>query len=548
MVARVFRSSTTVTLDGTTVADILLVGGGAAGSANSKGGDPGTVILQLGYILVAGTYTISLGQGGLTGGAKGGDTILGSTAAGNLFVARGGSGSLATNNVVNGIAGIGPTVSSSYVVVENLNAASGLRQIDVPDRDAPYVLCIEMGVFCDMDVAAPGKNAGADAAALPNTGSGGSGGSSGGQGGSGLVVIRMLSTSSSSSLPNIAGCMADCQGMQLGSVFTTGTYSIPFLTDTVVDLLLIGGGAGGTTAAGGGAGEVQFYRGFLVPAGSYNFVVGTGGSAGANGGDTYISTGGLGTSILIARGGKAAGGAAGGGPGVVGYAYATFGGNAGGQPFLCSGSPCQPGGGGGAGGSGGNASSSSSPGAGGAGIVTATLKAGETFNLCTYFANMALNLPGGVCSGFAEGGKSSLSSVSSLPGSGGWLATVPGSSGLIAIQNAVAQADLPALCYGMCMEAALRGRFCPVGTYLNASRACVPCAKNTYRDLSMQDGRQCTPCLAGFVTAGAGAASALACKNWCFASRKEMGLVTVDTFPKVYLAGSNGTAAVLSKV
>ncbi len=49
--------------------------------------------------------------------------------------------------------------------------------------------------------------------------------------------------------------------------------------------------------------------------------------------------------------------------------------------------------------------------------------------------------------------------------------------------------------------------------------------------------------------AGGGAASALACKNWCVAVRKELGLVTVDTFPKVVvLNGSLTGSTSLTKV
>ena len=138
-------------------------------------------------------------------------------------------------------------------------------------------------------------------------------------------------------------------------------------------------------------------------------------------------------------------------------------------------------------------------------------------------------------------------------GSGGWSTTIAGSSGLIAIRNSqgFGGVELAGYCESMCMEKSLRGgdKFCAPGAFLDDG-VCTACPRNSYRDLSMQDGRQCTLCLNGFVTSAVatGAASALACKNWCTAARKETGLVTVDTFPRVAVGDAGGGAGTLVKV
>lgn len=342
MVARSFRASAQVTFNDAVLADILVVGGGAAGSTLFRGGDPGTMILQLNYTLPRGTYAVTIGNGGASASASGGDSSLG-----DLFVARGGSGMVATNNVVNGIVGIGPTLSSSYVVLESY--ASGVQQIDVPERDTPFFLCNEMGIACGVQMVAPGQNTG-DAAAVPNTGSGGDGGSYGGLGGSGIVVIRVLGLAPANI--TVGDCVSVCMDMTINSNLQQST-TIPFYSATFVDLLLVGGGAGGTNSTGGGSGAVIFYREFLMPAGVYVFTVGAGGAAHTSGGDTSIG------SLFVARGGSASTGMSGGGTGnsslvvagnlvvagsVAEFSYATFSGAVAGSPFLCSGKACQPGG------------------------------------------------------------------------------------------------------------------------------------------------------------------------------------------------------------
>ena len=262
MVARSFRENGVFTLSDAIVADILVVGGGQAGSALSRGGDPGTLVLQLNYTLPAGTYAVTIGNGGFQASIGGSDSSLG-----DLFVARGGSGTVATNNVVNGINGIGPTLSSSYVVLESY-ASSGVQQMEVPDRDMPFMLCSEMGIACSVQMASAGKNAG-DSAAVPNTGSGGDGGSYGGSGGSGIVVIRMLGLTTANI--SVASCVSSCIDLTINSIFAS-SQSITFENEIMVDLLLVGGGSGGTNSTGGGSGAVIFFREFLMPAGMPCFV------------------------------------------------------------------------------------------------------------------------------------------------------------------------------------------------------------------------------------------------------------------------------------
>ena len=102
---------------------------------------------------------------------------------------------------------------------------------------------------------------------------------------------------------------------------------------------LVGGGAGGTsgvsgTSDGGGGGAGAYCEAFISETGySFSYVVGAGGGAGADGGDTTFSnTGSGGTVSMTAGGGKAATTASGGG----------LGGTASGGDLNVSGGPGQP--------------------------------------------------------------------------------------------------------------------------------------------------------------------------------------------------------------
>lgn len=177
-----------------------------------------------------------------------------------------------------------------------------------------------------------------------------------------------------------------------------------------------GGGGGGVLSAmagvNGGGGQAPSQAPLLLTGVTYTVVIGSGGSAGTNGGDTYISTssgeiarafgGGYGTGYATGASGGCGGGGGGtivvaGGTGSQGYNGGSS--NAGTQPgswqWYCplrqppaydpnSWPECQMinagGGGGGAGSAGGNAVDSGNvPGAGGNGIATTFLGTSTTF-------------------------------------------------------------------------------------------------------------------------------------------------------------------------
>jgi hypothetical protein len=97
-------------------------------------------------------------------------------------------------------------------------------------------------------------------------------------------------------------------------VFTAnGTWHRP-ASVTTVRIIAIGGGGGGgngnnsSNSTGGGGGAAGMYIDSIVDASSfddYTIVIGSGGAASADGGDTYIVKDGGGAGILYARGGNA---------------------------------------------------------------------------------------------------------------------------------------------------------------------------------------------------------------------------------------------------
>lgn len=560
-VARHFRDPlTTVTYAESVVVDILLVGGGAAGSPEGgAGGDAGTLLLYLNYTILAGTYDVVVGAGGLAPAGNGGDTSFG-----NMFVVRGGNydkKKLATNNVVNGVPGIGPTLNSRYVLIDNAgggageNGMDGLRQINVPGRDYPFDLCAEFGL-CDVEMGRGGLPNAGDAYALANTGSGGDGGFYGGDGGSGIVVVRVLDTVNVTCGAEADACYDKCLLYSFNTrILESSLFDLE--TDILVDLLLVGGGGPGNIWTGGGSGAVLFVKNHLLKKGRYMFQVGAAyqesgiqpvdgtffGKVFARAGDSYGNSGGYLQDMNVVDDVSVSIG--------IAHNYAAMGnagGGSNGSP-TCIGNVCTASGGGGASSAGINAAVAAAAGnwsVGGAGTSKAVLAGGEVYDLCTYFNGFSSNCM------FARGGGAAAADPS-IPGSGGSFTSPPnnlspGTPGAFAIRTSATEQDLSFVCRAICKRRCTCSQslssmcsFCAPGTYLHKNTSkCVACPRNTYRDMTVQDAAQCTPCLQGFVTKAEGSKSSTACKSWCSSARKEKGLVTVDTFPKPSWA-SNAT-------
>jgi hypothetical protein len=154
-----------------------------------------------------------------------------------------------------------------------------------------------------------------------------------------LSSVNALSNyaSSISTFDNIFVNVINGTGPTLLSLSTTTTLSLPAAT---VDLLIVGGGGGGGSGdggtgltpycGGGGAGGSVYLQGVRVPAGSYTFTVGIGGSINTNGSNSSVT--------------------------INGVTYTGFGGGYGAQDYQTGGSGGCGGGGGGYSGQGGSAS------------------------------------------------------------------------------------------------------------------------------------------------------------------------------------------------
>ena len=101
------QTSYTVNFPENTLCDILVVGGGGGGGVGGGGGGgAGGVVYKIGYTINAGSYIVSVGNGGIGGNTP---TTAGSNGVnstfGNLFTALGGGGGGGDSGQLNGLSG-----------------------------------------------------------------------------------------------------------------------------------------------------------------------------------------------------------------------------------------------------------------------------------------------------------------------------------------------------------------------------------------------------------------------------------------------------------
>jgi hypothetical protein len=231
-------------------------------------------------------------------------------------------------------------------------------------------------------------------------------------------------------------------GYKIHAFTSSGTFTV--ISGGYMDILIVaggGGGGGGTNSGGGGAGGVLLARDLSIGDGSYNIVVGDGGTApyanGTNGNsssfDTYSANGGGGGGEYRTNGLT---GGNGGGAGADDRSTTRYGGGvttgstpsgftkygySGGGGINGTSNNRAGGGGGGAGGAGGQANGST-PGSGGAGIdLSATF--GTTLGESGYFASgghgQSRQNAVSIYAGPVGGGGGNGSSRAGLPNTGG---------------------------------------------------------------------------------------------------------------------------------
>jgi len=333
----VFRSSGSLTLPTAGTVDVLVVGGGGGGGANSSnygggGGGGGGVIHRRSFVVSAGTYSVSVGEGGVIGKNGGDSSVFGLTAYG------GGGGAKYGGNVGNdGASGGGSTSSTSDEARNGGNAIEGQgcagggsshrfgagggggatqtgkanpAGVSRPGLGGDGYECDIVGTnmvcyggggagYRSGQSAAGGNGGGGSSVSGLSTGTAGTdglggGGAGGAVGGSGVVIISY----------EPSGVLEDTTDFML----TGGDSVIPFENDTAlvftnsgilnvtgygtVELLAVGGGGGGGKGhatslgyggAGGGGGGVVHIAELSVSAGSYAIEVGSGGAVSSNG-------------------------------------------------------------------------------------------------------------------------------------------------------------------------------------------------------------------------------------------------------------------------
>lgn len=335
-----FLADGTLTVTGTGVVDVLLVGGGGGGGVNSEtyggaGGGAGGLIYYTNVAVSAGTYAIHIGAGGAIG-ENGGDTTA------LAMIAHGGGAGVGASSAmdgnVGGSGGGGRTVNATWFnggaaigIDGNIgHAGGGTDNIWGPgggggagacgaDLDDTHALAIVMmpgrggdGLVCDItgkpvyyagggaglrltfDKLVPGGAGGGGRGLVAGTDGLGGGGGGGAAGGSGVVIVRVnKALQAERELPDATGgVVTRDRGYNVHTFTTDGTFTIP--TNGVIEVLAVGGGGGGGNwdstygGAGGGAGGFVHRAEMVVGAGEYAITIGAGGAIGQNGGDTKV--------------------------------------------------------------------------------------------------------------------------------------------------------------------------------------------------------------------------------------------------------------------
>lgn len=221
-----FTESGTFTASAALTADILVVGGGGSGGGMGGGGGGGAVIVSSGFSLGAGSYTVTIGAGGIhsgngyDAGVDGGDTSFGTE-----FLAAGGKGGHewygaggdcgdgihhggASVSGAPGASGGGAGAGGDGVSAVELTCGNGGPGIQNAFQGVARYFGAgggggAQGPNVPGSAVSPGAGSGASnggeigGSAEANTGSGGGGGggwapSAGGNGADGIVVVRYL--------------------------------------------------------------------------------------------------------------------------------------------------------------------------------------------------------------------------------------------------------------------------------------------------------------------------------------------------------------------
>jgi len=166
------------------------------------------------------------------------------------------------------------------------------------------------------------QNVNAHNATINGCGGGGAGHSNGvttkgGNGGSGIVIIRYIIETLPKIFTGADGITYVIETYQYRGSGNQTSYTKTFSQNTLCDILLVAGGGGGGysyVGGGGGGGGYVYIQNIIFNAGTYNILVGNGGTTttgnGNNGKDSSII--GQGVNYVALGGGGGAGGSAGG--------------------------------------------------------------------------------------------------------------------------------------------------------------------------------------------------------------------------------------------
>ena len=245
-----FSSNGTFVIDNNINCDILVVGGGGGGGGDfGAGGGAGSLIYKTNYQLTAGTYTITIGSGGIGGdtslstsnlrrGGNGNDTTIINSLGTTIFNAKGGGGGGAWGGVDNGLNG-GSGGGST-----NTNTAGTVVTTNIPQDSSVFGNSggVAPGYIANFTTGAGGGGAGSVGGTGTTSGNG-----AGGDGGSGKLI-------------SITGNNNYYAGGGGGSLYkttalgTAGNGGIGGGGNGAFTVNIVGNGFNGTANTGGGGG------------------------------------------------------------------------------------------------------------------------------------------------------------------------------------------------------------------------------------------------------------------------------------------------------